>query len=161
MCFRNLDLPAYFHEILRRKVEQIHRPHRIAKHQREQAQPGADQPAAPFGADHGVPAAEIDCVFEVDGTPAIFACRKAAGMSGTWTKPKCMVMCQNPSASFTSSIGSRGGTRGISSNFTVSAITVSDSALICATCSMMRNEIVVATRVRKMAVPGTRGTDSP
>jgi hypothetical protein len=28
-------------------------------------------------------------------------------MSGTWMKPKCIVMCQNPSASFASSIPSR------------------------------------------------------
>jgi len=44
----NLDLPADFHEILRRNVEQVHCPHRIAEHQREQAQRCAHQPAAPF-----------------------------------------------------------------------------------------------------------------
>jgi hypothetical protein len=75
----NLDLPTDFHEILRRNIEQVHCPHRIAKHQREQAQPGADQPAAPFGADHGVPAAEIDCVFEVDRTPTIFRLPQGSG----------------------------------------------------------------------------------
>src|ERR1700737_2834462 len=67
------------------------------------------------------------------GPPRPFACRKAAGMSGTWTKPKCTVMCQNPSATLVSSMRSRGATRGISSNFTVSPIAVSCSAPICAT----------------------------
>src|SRR6202022_2311041 len=69
------------------------------------------------------------------GPPRPFACRKAAGMSGTWTKPKCTVMCQNPSAALVTSMRSRGATRGISSNFTVSPIAVSCSAPICATCS--------------------------
>ena len=68
----HLDLPADFYEILRRNVEQVYGPHRIAEHQHEQAQTGAHQPAAPFGADHAVPGAEIDCVFEVDRTSAIF-----------------------------------------------------------------------------------------
>src|SRR5260221_4306971 len=48
-------------------------------------------------------------------------------------------MCQSPSPTFASSMRLRGATRGISSNFTVSAIAVSCSALICATCSTIRN----------------------
>jgi hypothetical protein len=75
----NLDLAADFHEILRGNVEQVHCPDRVAKHQHEQAQPDAHQPAALFGADHGVPAAEIDCVFEIDRTPMIFRLPQGGG----------------------------------------------------------------------------------
>ena len=39
----------------------------------------AHQPAALFGADHGVPAAEIDCVFEVDRTSTIFRLPQSGG----------------------------------------------------------------------------------
>ena len=55
ICLLNLDLPPDFHEILWRNVEQVHRPHRIAEHQREQTQARAHQPPAPFGTDHRVP----------------------------------------------------------------------------------------------------------
>src|SRR5664280_382405 len=51
----------------------------MSEHQREQAQTGAHQPAAPFGADHGVAGAEIDRVFEVDWTAASLRLSQGGG----------------------------------------------------------------------------------
>ena len=99
---------------------------------------------------------KIACLRSISQPPAL-ACRNAAVRSGTWTKPKCAVTCQKPSASFRTSRRSARGMRGTSANLIVNATTFSCRAPICWTWRTSSGGVVSAIRVRKIAVPGTRG----
>jgi hypothetical protein len=83
----DLDLAPNFHEVGRRKVEQIDGSHRVPEQEGEKHQTAPQQPSASFAKDDSVMRAEVNGGVEIDGAAEIFCRSQHDGRSGISTKP--------------------------------------------------------------------------